>query len=134
MAKYICPHCRAQLNVGNDIVFTVKTPDKHAGLFLVSPQVGDYSVKKDMLFNVKKGEHLEILCPVCHMRLQVNEICENLAMILMVDENFGESKIYFSEVFGEHCTYKITKDKHVEIYGDDSGSYNFFGASPNFYH
>lgn len=129
--KYECPHCKAQLNVGNDIIFTVKNTGKNKGLFLVSPQVGDYSVVKDSLFKIETGEHLEILCPVCHTRLQVDHKNKNLAMIHFVNEKGVLSEIYFSEIFGEQCTYKIT-DKQVEMYGDDSGKYNFWGSAPNY--
>jgi hypothetical protein len=130
--KYFCPHCKAQLNLGSDIIFTVNTSKKHAGLILVSPQIGDYSVTKDTLFPIEKGEHLDILCPVCHHKLQVGNINSNLAMIMMRDERGVESEIYFSEIFGEHCTYKIT-NKNVEMYGDDSHKYNFWGITPNYY-
>lgn len=129
-SKYYCPHCNSQLNVGNDIIFTVKTSGTHMGLVLVSPQVGDYSVIKDPLFSIETGEHLEIICPVCHKKLQKNKLNQNLAMVKMIDDKEVESEIYFSEIFGEHCTYKIT-NKTIEIFGDDSGKYsNFWGAEP----
>lgn len=129
---YFCPHCKAQLNIGSDIIFTVKSKNKNAGLLLASPQVGNYSVKKDPLFTLEQGEHLEILCPVCHKRLQVGKINENLAMIKMRDEQGNESEIYFSEIFGEHCTYKITTNNEIEKYGEDYEKYNFWGMSANY--
>ena len=130
--KFYCPHCNSQLNIGNDIIFTVKKSDTHMGLLLVSPQVGDYSVIKDPLFSIETGERLEIICPVCHKKLQKNKLNKNLAMVLMKDEKDVESEIYFSEIFGEHCTYKIT-NKNIEIFGDDSGKYsNFWGAEPSY--
>lgn len=129
--KYYCPHCKSQLNVGKDIIFTVKTAKRNAGLLLVSPQVGDYSVTKDPLFAIEKGEHLEILCPVCHARLQVGRISENLAMVNMKDSSGIESEVFFSEIFGEKCTFKVS-NKKVEAFGDDSHKYNFWGASPDY--
>lgn len=124
---YYCTHCKAQLNVGNDIIFTVKTRKKNAGLLLVSPQVGDYSVKKDSLFEIENGEHLEIICPVCHQNLHEGKVHENLAKVIMKDESGNESELFFSEIFGERCTYKIT-NKKLERYGEDSMNYNFWGS------
>ncbi|MBI5218764.1 MAG: hypothetical protein HY958_07535 [Bacteroidia bacterium] len=131
--KYFCPHCKCQLNVGNDIIFTAKKTNGEKGLILASQEVGDYSVTKDPLFTMQKGDHLEIICPVCHKNLRVEKINENLAMILMKDEKGVESEIYFSEIYGEHCTYKITNKKKIEMYGEDSHRYNFWGISPNYY-
>ena len=127
--KYYCPHCKAQLNVGNDIIFTIRNQKEALGLILVSPHIGDYSVTKDPLFTLEKGEKLEIICPVCQKRLQTEKFNKNLAMVIMKDEYGNESEVFFSEVFGEHCTYKIT-DKKIEMYGDDSSKFNFWGAAP----
>ena len=130
---YYCPHCKAQLNVGNDIIFVASTKNKETGLILASEEVGNYSVTKDPLFAIEKGEHTEIKCPVCHKRLQVGNIHENLAMIMMKNETGLESEIYFSEIYGEQCTYKITNLKKVETFGDDSEKYNFWKHLHNYF-
>jgi hypothetical protein len=130
---YFCNHCKAQLNVGNDIIFIACKTNKETGLILASQEVGNYSVTKDPLFAMEKGEHIELMCPVCHKRLQVKDIHENLAMIMMRDEHGVESEIYFSEIYGEHCTYKITNIKKVEAFGDDSEKYNFWQHMHNYF-
>lgn len=129
--KFYCPHCKAQLNIGNDIIFKAKNPKEVLGLVLVSPRIGDYSVLKDPLFTIEKGERLEVICPVCNKNLQTDKFNKNLAMVNLRDERGVESEVYFSEIFGEHCTYKIT-NKSIEMYGDDSSKYNFWGAAPNY--
>lgn len=124
--KYYCTNCNAQLNVGADIIFTVKTNNQNSGLLLVSPQVGNYNVKKDPLFEISEGEKLEIICPVCHHNCQENSKYNNLSRVKMIDDNGILSDIYFSEIFGEKCTYKVTESE-VEVFGDDSKNYNFWG-------
>jgi uncharacterized protein YbaR (Trm112 family) len=131
--KYFCPHCKAQLNFGNDIILLARKKNKETGLILASQEVGDYSVTKDPLFKMEKGEHIEIMCPVCHKRLQVGNIHENLAMLMMKDEQGVESEIYFSEIFGEHCTYKITNIKKVETFGEDFEKYTFWKHLHNYF-
>ncbi len=54
-------------------------------------------------------------CPHCDARLQVGQKNENLAMIHFVNKNGEQSGVYFSEIFGEQCTYKIS-NKQVEIF------------------
>lgn len=123
---YFCPHCKAQLNLGKDIILLARKKDKKTGLILASQEVGDYNVTKDPLFAMEKGEHIEMMCPVCHAKFQVGKIHENLAMLMMKDENGVESEIYFSEIYGEQCTYKITNIKKVETFGEDYNKYDFW--------
>jgi len=130
---YFCPHCKSQLNLGNDIILLARTKNKKTGLILASDEVGDYTVTKDSLFSMEKGEHVEMLCPVCHARLQVGKIHENLAMVMMRDDKGLESEIYFSEIYGEECTYKITNIKKVETFGRDYDKYDFWKHLHNYF-
>jgi len=78
-------------------------------------------------FTVKEGEQLEIFCPMCHANLKAIEFDEHLAKISMMDESQKVYEIVFSEIVGEHCTYKLVEHS-VESYGEDKNQYtNFFG-------
>ena len=128
---YLCPSCRGQLKVNNNIVFSAKNKHGEGGLLILSPELGDYVVKKHPRFNYKEGEHVDFYCPICHADL-ASDISENLAEIIMIDDNKKEFEIFFSEIAGEKCTYKISGDA-VESYGKDSTHYiNFFGEEPKY--
>jgi hypothetical protein len=60
--------------------------------------------------------------------LKAINVNTNLAEIIMLDEDGKEYQIYFSEIVGEHVTFKI-KDADMESFGEDSEGYvNFFGV------
>jgi len=125
---YLCPYCRGHLMVNNHIVFSAKTGSGNRGIIFLSPKLGNYHCFKHKSFELKAGDRLEILCPICHSNLTATNVNRNLAEIIMVDKNNNEYDIYFSEIVGEKCTYKI-KDKHIESYGENSAAYvNFFGV------
>jgi hypothetical protein len=74
-----------------------------------------------------------MLCPLCHANLTDQTISKNLARIKMIDSAGLEYDIYFSEIVGEKCTYKINRDKKVETFGEDAADYqNFWGAEPKY--
>ena len=128
---FLCPYCKGKLKVKENIVLTVRTEDQQRGLVFISPKLGNYETTTNPNFKLKKGEHLDILCPMCHANLQAMEINENLAKIFMTDESQKVYEIIFSEIAGEHCTYKLV-DHMVESYGEHKSNYvNFFGAKPN---
>ena len=129
--NYLCPACRGQLKVNNNIIFSVKNKNGDGGLLILSPELGDYIIKKHPTFEYNDGEHVDFFCPICHSNF-ASKISKNLAEIIMIDESNTEYKIYFSEIAGEKCTYKIS-DGEVESYGKDSTQYiNFFGEKPNY--
>ncbi|MBI4646400.1 MAG: hypothetical protein HY738_07360 [Bacteroidia bacterium] len=133
--NYLCPACKGHLRVGDKIILTVKRPNDTGGLVLLSPKLGDYSVATHQDFQLAKGEHLEVFCPICHTNLAAEDVSRNLAKILMVDENRKISNILFSEIVGEHCTYKIAGNHRVESFGEDMETYiNFFGETPKYYY
>ncbi len=126
--EYICPYCRGNLKVDNDIVFAVRTQNEQRGLIMVSPELGNYRYRKHPDLDIKDGDLLETFCPMCHSNLKAINVNTNLAEVLMVDEDGDEYQIYFSEIVGEHVTFKI-KDADMETFGDDSEGYiNFFGV------
>ena len=130
--NYLCPKCRANLKVRENIILSARLENNKTGIILISPQLGNYKVLKHSSFVYEEGERLSLFCPVCHESLEMGKGKNSLAKVLMIDENNSESEIYFSEIAGEHCTYKI-ENKEIEAYGDDSDNYsNFFGAGFNY--
>ena len=126
--EYLCPYCRGNLKIENDIIFAARTKSEQRGIILLSPKLGNYRVRKHPDLKFEEGEQLEIFCPMCHSNLKAININENLAEVLMIDELGDEYEIYFSEIVGEHVTFKI-HDSNVESFGDDTDNYmNYFGA------
>lgn len=126
--NYLCPFCRGQLKVGERIVFTAECCDGKGGLLFLSPKLGDYHLEHHPDFPLKAGEHLTMKCPICHANLSAIGVNRNLAEVIMVDPQNEESDIYFSEIVGEKCTYKVHAHE-VESYGENSSTYmNYFGV------
>ncbi|MBK8946843.1 MAG: hypothetical protein IPM32_16455 [Ignavibacteriae bacterium] len=125
---FLCPYCKGKLNVKSNIVLAVRTEAQKRGLIFLSPKLGNYQVTTHPSFNLKEGEHLEIFCPMCHANLKAIEFDENLAKMFMMDESQKVYEIVFSEIAGEHCTYKLV-DSMIESYGEHQNNYvNHFGA------
>ena len=125
--QYICPHCKGQLKIAEYIVFSAKTEDRKEGLILLSPKVGDYEAlyHKDST-GFMKGDKLEVSCPICQASLEAKDVDENIAKVLMIDEEKNECEIFFSQIIGERCTYKISGQERIS-YGDDAEVYNHWG-------
>lgn len=125
--SYLCPYCRGNLKVSGHIVFSAKSKSGNRGILFFSPKLGDYQIQHNQNFNFSQGERLEILCPMCHANLTAMNVNKNLAEVILVDQKNDEYDIYFSEIVGEKCTYKI-HNKDVETFGENSSNYmNFFG-------
>ncbi len=122
---YKCPYCRGILKAKNSVILSARKQNGERGLILLSPQIGNYSVRKHSSFSLTEGERLDLYCPICHANLMAQNYHENLARLVRIDEFGEESIILFSEIVGEHCTF-IIQGKKVERYGDDST--NYFGA------
>ena len=130
--NFLCPKCRAQLVPNRKIVLLAKTERGPSGLLLLSPQLGEYSATTHAAFKLQDGEKVDIFCPVCHEDLGDYMDHQNLARVIMVDENGDEFDIVFSEIIGQHSTYKIHGD-NVESYGEDAELYtNFWGEAPKY--
>ena len=121
-ANYICPHCRAYLNVSDRIVISAKNEKGQRGVLLFSIHLGDYEILKHPNFDMEENEKLNMFCPSCHKSLKDSKVHENIYKILMQDEEDHEYEILFSGVYGERCTYQISEEK-VHSYGEDAGKY-----------
>ena len=126
--EYICPYCRGNLKIDNDIIFAIRTQNQQRGILMVNPELGNYRYRKHPDLEVKDGDQLETFCPMCHSNLKAIDVNRHLAEVILIDEDGDEYQIYFSEIVGEHVTFKI-KDADMESFGDDSEGYiNFFGV------
>ncbi len=126
--NYLCPHCRSYLRVWNNIIFTVRSPDGgKRGLLLLNPELGKYDFISHYSLIIEEGEILDFYCPVCGENLKASDISEQMAWVVMTDEEGKEYDVYFSRICGEHSTFKIKEDDIIEKYGKDISSYmNYF--------
>jgi hypothetical protein len=130
---FLCPYCRGHLMPHTKVILSARKNSGQRGLILFNPKLGEYDVLVHHTFKLSEGEHLDMLCPLCHANLTDHTLSKNLARIKMIDSAGMEYDIYFSEIFGEKCTYKISKDKKIETYGEDAADYqNFWGAGPKY--
>ena len=128
---YKCPKCQAHLRVGDHIILAAKNPKGTRGLVLLHPELGNYQVITHPGFSYQKGETLKFYCPVCHYSLDSSKH-ENLARIVMTDQEGKDFDIYFSKVAGEQSTLKMIGE-FVEVFGPHSENYlDFFTLSQNY--
>ena len=130
---FLCPYCRGHLMPHTKVILAARKESGTRGIILFNPQLGEYDVLVHHTFKLAEGEHIDMLCPLCHANLTDQTISKNLAKIKMIDNHGKEYDIYFSEIFGEKSTYKISADKKVEKYGEDSADYqNYWGEVPKY--
>jgi len=130
--EFICPYCKGYLKANTKVILSVRKADGSRGLVLLNPKLGEYDIIKHKSFELKQGELVDLLCPLCHANLTDHTVSESLARIIMVDEKGQEYSIYFSEIYGMKCTYKIL-GKSMESFGEDSENYgNFWGVGPRY--
>jgi len=129
---FICPHCLSHLCPAGKIVLSVKTREGMAGLLLLSPLLGEYTLEKHPALKLSHGEHLDFFCPVCHANLSAKDGHINLARILIANTNGTKSEVFFSKIVGEKCTFHI-HGKEVEPYGPDAPEYlNYWGENSDY--
>jgi C4-type Zn-finger protein len=119
--NYFCPICRSNMNIGNSLVFSAKSPDNEKGLIFLNTELGDYTKTTHPDFELHKGIEYKFYCPVCHAKLNKEEN-PNLVKVHMTDEKGMELEINISNIIGEHCTYKI-QDKKAEAFGPAANRY-----------
>lgn len=128
MNNFRCPKCNAYLNVCDQIVLAAENNKGEKGLILLHPELGNYAVDTHNKFDIEQGEKLIFHCPACNKSLTSDQTDE-LAHIIMEDENGEPFEIHFSKTKGEEVTYKL-EGKSVEFYGTNTKKYlNFFNLS-----
>jgi len=130
---FLCPYCRGHLMPHTKVVLSARKDSGTRGIILFSPTLGEYDILVHHTFKLVEGEHIDLLCPLCHANLTDHTLSKNLARIKMIDTKGMEYDIYFSEIYGEKCTYKISTDKKIETFGEDAPDYqNFWGEAPKY--
>ena len=119
--NYYCPECRANMNIGNSIVFGLKSPQSKRGILFLGTELGDYSKTTHPEFELQEGVEYNFYCPACHAKLNKQEN-PHLVKVYMTDDTGKEFEINISNIIGEHCTYKI-QDKKAEAFGPDAERY-----------
>ena len=127
--EFLCKACRGVLNVKTSIILAaqnMKTAKR--GLVYLNPELGNYTTTTHHSFKLEEGEEFLYTCPICHSRLNSAKY-DHLVRIIMVDDNRKEYDIYFSDIAGEQCTFKLSGSQ-VEKQGPDVRRYNKYFDLP----
>ncbi len=119
--NYYCPICKSNMNIGNSLVFSAKSPENEKGLIFLDTELGNYHKTTHPEFHLEEGVEYKFYCPVCHAKLNRQDN-PNLVMVLMSDDTGKDFEIMISNIIGERCTYKV-KEKNVEEFGPDADRY-----------
>ncbi len=130
MKNYLCPVCRSHLRIGDQIIFSAKSPNNEQGLLLLSAGVGDYEKTTHADFDIREGEKYKFYCSVCHAKLN-DESKPNMVKIHM-EEDGSTYDFYFSEIAGEEVSYKVS-EQEMEEYGFHKERYEKYFDLPNKY-
>jgi hypothetical protein len=114
---YLCPHCRGVINAENSIILSAKTKTKKVGLVLLHEEIGNYSSILSDSLTIKKGEVVDVFCPICHESLNIPDK-DFLAKFIRIDDSCNECYIIISRKYGENITFKVDNNKHIETYGE----------------
>ncbi len=120
--KYLCPNCRNSVNIGDEVILIGRTKTGLKGIVMFSAELGNYAAKFSDDITFTEGNHLNLTCPICRDKLSRRRT-KNLAMLLLMDDDKVERKIYFSQIVGEKCTYVIEGKNLKKTYGDDIDQY-----------
>ena len=104
--NYYCPICRSNMNIGNSLVFSAKSPENKKGLVFLDTELGNYTKSTHPDFELQEGVEYKFYCPVCRAKLNKEEN-PNLVKVHMTDREGDEFEINISNIIGEHSTYKI---------------------------
>lgn len=127
--EYRCKTCRGVLNVKTSIILSAtKIIGLKRGLILLNPELGNYTAVTHPSFKIETGEEYIFTCPICHSQLNSSKY-NHLVRIIMVDESGKEYDIYFSDIGGEKCTYKVGAST-IEKKGPDAEKYNKYFEVP----
>jgi hypothetical protein len=126
---YSCPHCKAILNPSTKIILCAESEGKK-GLFLFSPQPGNYDLIVPEGFQLRKKDRVSFSCPVCTREL-TSARDDTLAEICFMSTSGSAGTVAFSRMFGMHATYFITAED-VRSYGEHAANMdvNFWGEGP----
>jgi hypothetical protein len=119
--EYLCPKCGGYLKIGDRVVLTVKEKNWAGALLFLHPEIGNYWSENHPSFKFDKGDKFTMYCPICGENL-TSEKHENLAMVIMRDENDNKFNVFFSQKAGEKSTFRLVGE-HVDVHGEDAENY-----------
>ncbi len=127
--EFLCKACRGVLNVKTSIIISAtKLNSTKRGLVYLNPELGNYTHTTHATFNLEEGAEYMFNCPICHSQLNSTKY-PHLVRIIMKDENGKDFDVYFSNIAGEKCTYKLG-ETGVEKKGPDAGKYDRYFDIP----
>ena len=127
---FLCKACRGILNVKTSIIISAtKINSTKRGLVYLNPELGNYTNTTHPSFSMEDGAEYIYNCPICHSQLNSAKY-PHLVRIILRDEKGKESDIYFSNIAGEKCTYKLS-ETGVEKKGPDAGKYDKYFDIPD---
>lgn len=128
--QYLCKVCRGHLNVKTSIILAAqKVNSSKRGLVYLNPELGNYTSTTHESFQLLKGEEYIYTCPICGAQLNSRKYY-HLVRIDMIDDEGKEFNIYFSDIAGEKCTYKIRGTKIEVVQGPDARKYDKYFDIP----
>jgi hypothetical protein len=131
--EYLCKICRGHLNVKTSIVLAAsKLHSSTRGLIFLNPEIGNYTTTTHPSFVIQEGEEYIYTCPICHSQLNSTKY-KHLVRLIMIDEKGKEYNIYFSDIAGEKCTYKLRENKVEVKTGPDVETYDKYFDVPEKY-
>jgi hypothetical protein len=127
--EYLCKACRGHLKVKTSIVLSAqKKGSTERGLVFLDSELGNYAKTTHPSFRIHEGDQYTYTCPICHSLLNSAKY-EHLVRIIMIDDEKKEYDIYFSEIAGEKCTFKLGEGE-IEAKGSDSILYDKYFDIP----
>lgn len=114
---YLCPYCRGAINAGKSIILSAKTSNNKVGLILLHEEIGNYAIDLSASLTIKKGDIVDLYCPVCHESLNIQRK-DYLAKYIRIENGTKESFIIISRKYGERITFRVDENKHIETYGE----------------
>jgi hypothetical protein len=128
--EFLCKICKGVLNGKTSIILAAqKLNSSMRGLVYLNPELGNYTSATHPSFQLNEGEEYIYTCPICHAQLNSTKY-DHLVRILMIDDDGKEYNIYFSDIAGEKCTYKIRGDVVEDKKGPDVQIYNKYFEVP----
>lgn len=115
--NYHCPHCKTQLNKGNQIEFLVGYKDHKKTPLLLSKQPGVYGYKSQHDLNIENGDSVDFFCSSCENSL----ISENRSKFVGIEIWSNDApylNLFFSPICGERITY-VEMDGELMRFGSD---------------
>lgn len=127
--EYLCKMCKGHLKVKTSIILAAsKMNSSQRGLILLDPELGNYTTTTHLPFKIEEGAEYTFTCPICHSQLNSGKY-NHLVRIIRVEEDGKEYDVYFSDIGGEKCTFKLGGE-NIEIKGPDAARYTKYFDIP----